>query len=115
MGGGGGGGLGPFGALPVGGGDGLVDPLRVLRALDREDEAAACKYCDSRAEEQQDQLDKAVLKGMGVVPGEHAFRLVTSTDIPMQAGLAGSTALMAAVYGAEPEMLPKVCSSLVVQ
>ena len=30
----------------------------------REDEAAACKYCDSRAEEQQDQLDKAVLKGM---------------------------------------------------
>ena len=53
-------------------------------------------------------LAKAVLKGMGVVPGEQAFHLKTSTDIPMQAGLAGSTALMAAVYGAVARKLGRV-------
>lgn len=53
-------------------------------------------------------LAKAVLKGMGVVPGKHAFHLVTSTEIPMQAGLAGSTALMAAVYGAVARKLGRV-------
>ena len=53
-------------------------------------------------------LAKAVLKGMGVVPGETAFHLKTSTDIPMQAGLAGSTALMAAVYGAVARKLGRV-------
>jgi len=49
-----------------------------------------------------DRLDlaKAVLTGMGITPAEHHFHLKTSTDIPMQAGLAGSTALTAAVYGA---------------
>lgn len=45
-------------------------------------------------------LAKAVLTGMKVLPGTHRFRLVTSTDIPMQAGLAGSTALVGAVFGA---------------
>jgi galactokinase/mevalonate kinase-like predicted kinase len=45
-------------------------------------------------------LAKAVLKGMNVVPGTHRFRLSTSTEIPMQAGLAGSTALVGAVFGA---------------
>lgn len=53
-------------------------------------------------------LAKAVLKGMGVAPGEHGFHLKTSTDIPMQAGLAGSTALMAAVYGAVAKKLGRV-------
>lgn len=49
-----------------------------------------------------DRLDlaKAVLKGLNVRPGAHAFHLTTSTEIPMQAGLAGSTALVAAVFGA---------------
>lgn len=49
-----------------------------------------------------DRLDlaKAVLKGLGVRPETHRFRLRTSTEIPMQAGLSGSTALVAAVYGA---------------
>jgi len=49
-----------------------------------------------------DRLDlaKAVLRGMDIDPSQHAFLLKTSTEIPMQAGLAGSTALMAAVYGA---------------
>lgn len=49
-----------------------------------------------------DRLDlaKAVLKGMDVRPGIDAFHLKTSTEIPMQAGLAGSTALVAAVWGA---------------
>jgi galactokinase/mevalonate kinase-like predicted kinase len=51
-----------------------------------------------------DRLDlaKAVLRGMNIaIPtAGHGFTLTTSTDIPMQAGLAGSTALMAAVYGA---------------
>jgi galactokinase/mevalonate kinase-like predicted kinase len=37
---------------------------------------------------------------MDVTPELHRFRLRTSTNIPMQAGLAGSTALVAAVYGA---------------
>ena len=45
-------------------------------------------------------LSKAVLTGMKIQPGTHKFRLVTSTEIPMQAGLAGSTALVAAVFGA---------------
>ncbi len=44
-------------------------------------------------------LSRAVLRGMGVVPGMHRFCLRTETDIPMRAGLAGSTALVAAVYG----------------
>ena len=53
-------------------------------------------------EPEGDHLDlaKAVLKGMSVTPGTHRFHLRTSTRIPMQAGLAGSTALVAAVYGA---------------
>ncbi|MES2462851.1 MAG: hypothetical protein V4671_19890 [Armatimonadota bacterium] len=50
-------------------------------------------------------LAKAVLTGMKVTPGTHKFRLVTSTDIPMQAGLAGSTALVAAVFGAVAKKL----------
>jgi galactokinase/mevalonate kinase-like predicted kinase len=45
-------------------------------------------------------LAKAVLSGMKILPETHRFRLVTSTDIPMQAGLAGSTALVGAVFGA---------------
>ena len=57
---------------------------------------------DSDLEPRGDQLDlaKAVLKGLGVTPGTHRFHLHTSTDIPMQAGLSGSTALVGAVYGA---------------
>lgn len=51
-----------------------------------------------------DRLDlaKAVLRGMNIAipPAGQGFTLTTHTDIPMQAGLAGSTALMAAVYGA---------------
>ena len=52
-----------------------------------------------------DRLDlaKAVLKGMGIVPGTHRFHLKTATEIPMQAGLAGSTALVGAVFGAVAE------------
>ena len=50
-------------------------------------------------------LSKAVLRGMGVDPQVHQFRLTTSTEIPMQAGLAGSTALIAAVYGAVARFL----------
>ena len=45
-------------------------------------------------------LAKAVLKGLDIRPGLPAFHLKTSTEIPMQAGLAGSTALVAAVFGA---------------
>ena len=49
-----------------------------------------------------DRLDlaKAVLRGLGVDPARHHFHVRTATDIPMQAGLAGSTALTAAVHGA---------------
>jgi galactokinase/mevalonate kinase-like predicted kinase len=52
-----------------------------------------------------DRLDlaKAVLKGMGVRPEIHRFHLKTGTEIPMQAGLAGSTALVGAVFGAVAE------------
>lgn len=50
-------------------------------------------------------LAKAVLKGMGIVPGTIGFHLTTATEIPMQAGLAGSTALIAAVYGAVSKKL----------
>lgn len=45
-------------------------------------------------------LARAVLKGMEIQPGTHRFHLKTSSDIPMQAGLSGSTALVAAVFGA---------------
>lgn len=52
-----------------------------------------------------DRLDlaKAVLKGMGIDPSRDRFHLTTATEIPMQAGLAGSTALVAAVFGAVAE------------
>ena len=53
-------------------------------------------------------LAKAVLRGMGIVPGEIGFHLTTATEIPMQAGLAGSTALMAAVYGAVSKKIGRV-------
>ena len=53
-------------------------------------------------------LAKAVLKGMGIVPGDAHFHLKTSTEIPMQAGLSGSTALMAAVYGAVSKKIGRV-------
>ena len=57
-----------------------------------------------------DRLDlaKAVLNGMNIDPAEHRFHLRTSTEIPMQAGLAGSTALMAAVYGALSRWIGRV-------
>jgi galactokinase/mevalonate kinase-like predicted kinase len=45
-------------------------------------------------------LAKAVLRGLAIDPARHRFQLTTSTQIPMQAGLSGSTALVAAVYGA---------------
>jgi galactokinase/mevalonate kinase-like predicted kinase len=41
---------------------------------------------------------------MGIAPGgDHRFRLRYGTEIPMQAGLAGSTALMAATFAAIAE------------
>lgn len=57
---------------------------------------------DADLEPRGDRLDlaKAVLKGLEVRPGTHSFHLKTSTEIPMQAGLAGSTALVGAVFGA---------------
>jgi len=45
-------------------------------------------------------LAKAVLRGLSVHPAKHHFHLKSETDIPMQAGLSGSTALVGAVYGA---------------
>ena len=45
-------------------------------------------------------LPKAVLQGLGITPEAQSFHLQITTDIPMQAGLAGSTALVAAIYGA---------------
>jgi galactokinase/mevalonate kinase-like predicted kinase len=45
-------------------------------------------------------LAKAVLKGMQIDPKTHTFHLKYGTDVPMQAGLSGSTALFAATYGA---------------
>ncbi|GAB4453067.1 MAG: hypothetical protein OHK0029_05120 [Armatimonadaceae bacterium] len=58
-------------------------------------------------EPQDNRLDlaKAVLKGLDVQPGMHTFHLKTSTEIPMQAGLSGSTALVGAVYGAVAKYL----------
>lgn len=53
-------------------------------------------------------LCKAVLKGMGVGPETLSGHFVTSTEIPMQAGLAGSTALFAAVYGAVAKKIGRV-------
>ncbi len=45
-------------------------------------------------------LPRAVLRYLDISPEAHRFALATQTDIPMQAGLAGSTALIAAIYGA---------------
>lgn len=59
-------------------------------------EASDLEPCGDRLD-----LAKAVLKGLQVRPGgAHRFHLLTSSEIPMQAGLAGSTALVAAVFGA---------------
>jgi galactokinase len=55
-----------------------------------------------------DRLDvvRAVFLSLGVVPGETPpFSLVASTEIPMQAGLAGSTAIIAAIAGCVATML----------
>ncbi|MDX1935376.1 MAG: hypothetical protein SFU56_22480 [Capsulimonadales bacterium] len=54
-----------------------------------------------------DRLDlaKAVLRGSNIDPARFRFHLRTSTEIPMQAGLSGSTALVAAVYGAVAAVL----------
>ena len=56
----------------------------------------------AQLEPRENRLDlaKAVLKGMGITPETHTFHLKYSTDVPMQAGLSGSTALFAATYGA---------------
>jgi galactokinase/mevalonate kinase-like predicted kinase len=53
-------------------------------------------------------LTKAVLRGMGVGRDGLKGHLSTSTEIPMQAGLAGSTALFAAVYGAVARKIGRV-------
>lgn len=52
-------------------------------------------------------LSRAVLRGMNISPETHRFHMRTETDIPMQAGLAGSTALVAAIYGAVSAFLGK--------
>ena len=61
---------------------------------------------------QGDRLDlaRAVLKGLNIRPAEHRFHLRAATEIPMQAGLAGSTALIAAIYGAVSAFLGKSLS-----
>lgn len=59
-----------------------------------------CTSADLAPREDRLDLARAVLRGMGIDPTRYAFRLRTSTEIPMQAGLAGSTALVAAVFGA---------------
>jgi galactokinase/mevalonate kinase-like predicted kinase len=54
-----------------------------------------------------DRLDvaRAVLSTLGIVPGvTPPFALVATTDIPMQAGLAGSTAIIASIVGAVTTM-----------
>ncbi len=53
-------------------------------------------------------LAKAVLTGMGIDPDRDRFLLTTDTEIPMQAGLAGSTALFAALYGAVAKKIGRV-------
>ncbi|MBC8141751.1 MAG: hypothetical protein H7Y38_09970 [Armatimonadetes bacterium] len=50
-------------------------------------------------------LPRAVLRALEITPETHRFALTTQTDIPMQAGLAGSTALIAAIYGAVAKYL----------
>ena len=49
-----------------------------------------------------DTLDiaRAALMFYGIDPANHSFQLETSTTIPMRAGMAGSTALLAAIVGA---------------
>jgi galactokinase/mevalonate kinase-like predicted kinase len=51
---------------------------------------------------ERDELDiaRAALTFFGIRPGEHRFSLSLNTDVPMQAGMAGSTALVVATVGA---------------
>jgi galactokinase/mevalonate kinase-like predicted kinase len=60
---------------------------------------------DLRARGDRLDLARAVLRGLGVRPETQHFHLRTQTEIPMQAGLAGSTALVAAVFGAVSRQL----------
>jgi galactokinase/mevalonate kinase-like predicted kinase len=58
-------------------------------------------YRNADLELNGDELDiaRAALTYFGIRPGEHGFSLALSTEVPMQAGMAGSTALVVATVG----------------
>ena len=88
----------------------LSDTEALILEADNGERQVIASVADLEPSEEFPRLDlaKAVLRGMGIDPGEVGFHLTTSTEIPMQAGLAGSTALMAAVYGAVSKKLGRV-------
>ncbi|MDO8586703.1 MAG: hypothetical protein Q7T82_06640 [Armatimonadota bacterium] len=75
----------------------------VLEAPGEEQEIRSPEDLDLR----QNRLDisKAVLKWYGIDPGSARFKLSTTTDIPENAGLAGSTALLVSVFSCVGEYL----------
>lgn len=48
-------------------------------------------------------IARAALRALGIDPATERFRLEAETDVPMSAGLAGSTALLTAIVGALEE------------
>ena len=79
------------------------DDRLVLEALGEEQEIV----CPGDLEPQRNRLDiaKAVVKWFDVDTGSARFRLSTWTDIPENAGLAGSTALLICVFACVAEKL----------
>lgn len=52
-------------------------------------------------------IARAALRYFKIDPSQHTFKLSLSTEIPMRAGLAGSTAMLAAIVGALYKYLEK--------
>lgn len=73
------------------------DRLEVVAGEER-----AAIQCEEDLRLTGDRLDilRAVLLEVGINPQKTSIRLETRTDIPMRAGLAGSTSIVAAVVGA---------------
>ncbi len=57
--------------------------------------AADLEMCDDNVD-----IARAALRYFKIDPAQHPFKMSLSTEIPMRAGLAGSTAMLAAIVGA---------------
>lgn len=83
----------------------LTFPTETLHVTNDEEATVVRTRGDLRLRGDKIDIARAAVGFLGIDPSEARFSLAISTSIPMQAGLAGSTAMLAAIVGALSEYL----------